>query len=413
MASRKAAAPVASRKWLSIVGIGEDGAAGLGEAARRAIAEAEIIVGGPRHLALVASLGSAEAVAWPTPFDPELAALRAMVGRRVCVLASGDPFLYGVGATIARRFSPDEYAVFPAPSAFALAAARLGWPLQSIETVSLHGRPLSLLRPLLQPGRRVLALTPDDRGPASIADYLKAIGFGKSILTIMERLGGPDERIRSCRAAEFALEGIARLNLVGIEVEAGRDAAPLPLTPGLPDEAFEHDGQITKRDMRAITLGALSPRRGELLWDVGAGAGSVAVEWLLADPSMRAVAIEADAARAERIGRNAKRLGVPGLLVVAGTAPGAFDGLEAPDAVFIGGGGSDPGVVEGVIEALRAGGRLVANAVTLEMEHVLLDRHARLGGELVRIAIAQAAPVGAMHGWRAAMPVTQWRWVKP
>jgi precorrin-6Y C5,15-methyltransferase (decarboxylating) len=405
--------PVLRRPWLSIVGIGEDGVAGLGSEAQRHICEAEFVFGGKRHLALAAPLIKGEARPWPSPFDTALNELTALRGAKVCVLASGDPFLHGVGATIARAVAADEIETVPAPSAFSLAASRLGWPLQEIETVSLHGKPVELIRPLLHPGRRILALTSDEKGPGAVAVLLAQTGFGRSMITALEALGGARETIRSARADRFSLEDLDPLNVIAIEVAADPGARILPLSPGLADELFEHDGQITKREIRALTLSALAPRRGELLWDIGAGAGSIAIEWMLCDPSLRAVAIEQDPQRTARIGRNASALGVPALRVVEGTAPQALTGLPKPDAIFIGGGGSDQGVLDAAIDALPMGGRLVANAVTLEMEAILLARHTRLGGELVRIALSRAAPVGTMSGWRPAMPVTQWSWTKP
>ncbi|RUU73880.1 precorrin-6y C5,15-methyltransferase (decarboxylating) subunit CbiE [Mesorhizobium sp. M7A.F.Ca.MR.362.00.0.0] len=402
-----------TQKWLTIVGIGEDGLAGLGDEAKQRIAEAEIIFGGKRHLALVASFAKGEARAWPVPFDAEMADVLALADRRVCVLASGDPFFHGVGATLARKVKQQEMHVIPAPSAVSLAAARLGWALQDIETVSLHGRPLDLIRPLLQPRARILALTSDAEAPAAIARLLTELDFGASRLTILEALGGPSEDHHTIRADAFDLENINPLNVLAIEVESGPDARVLPLTSGLADHLFDHDGQITKREVRAITLSALAPRRGELLWDIGAGSGSIGIEWMLAHPSMRTIAIEADPIRAARIGRNAAVCGVPGLVVVEGSAPKALARLDTPDAIFIGGGGSDAGVLNAAIKSLRPGGRLVANAVTLEMETLLLARHVSLGGDLTRIAISRASPVGAMQAWRPAMPVTQWSWVKP
>ncbi|MER9376618.1 precorrin-6y C5,15-methyltransferase (decarboxylating) subunit CbiE [Mesorhizobium sp. M0491] len=399
--------------WLTVVGIGEDGLAGLGDEAKQRIAQAEIIFGGKRHLALVASFAKGDARPWPVPFDAEMTDVLTLAGRRVCVLASGDPFFHGVGATLARKVKPQEMHVIPAPSAVSLAAARLGWALQDIETVSLHGWPLDLIRPLLQPGARILALTSDAEAPAAIARLLTELDFGASRLTILEALGGPSENHRSVRADAFDLENINPLNVLAIEVESGPDARVLPLTSGLADHLFEHDGQITKREIRAITLSALAPRRGELLWDIGAGSGSIGIEWMLAHPSMRTIAIETDPIRAARIGRNAAACGVPGLVVVEGSAPKALARLDTPDAIFIGGGGSDAGVLNAAIKALRTGGRLVANAVTLEMEALLLARHVSLGGDLTRIAISRASPVGAMQAWRPAMPVTQWSWVKP
>ncbi|TIN24011.1 MAG: precorrin-6y C5,15-methyltransferase (decarboxylating) subunit CbiE [Mesorhizobium sp.] len=399
--------------WLTVVGIGENGLAGLGDEAKQRIAQAEIIFGGKRHLALVASFAKGEARPWPVPFDAEMTDVLTLAGRRVCVLASGDPFFHGVGATLARKVKPQEMHVIPAPSAISLAAARLGWALQDIETVSLHGRPLDLIRPLLQPRAHILALTSDAEAPAAIARLVAELDFGASRLTVLEALGGPNETQRTARADAFDLENINPLNVLAVDVESGPDARVLPLTSGLADHLFDHDGQITKREIRAITLSALAPRRGELLWDVGAGSGSVGIEWMLAHPSMRTIAIEADPTRAARICHNAAACGVPGLVVVEGTTPKALARLDTPDAIFIGGGGSDAGVLNTAIKALRSGGRLVANAVTLEMEALLLAQHTKLGGDLTRIAISRASPVGSMQAWRPAMPVIQWSWVKP
>ncbi|MFA6032145.1 MAG: precorrin-6y C5,15-methyltransferase (decarboxylating) subunit CbiE [Myxococcota bacterium] len=400
-------------RWLTIVGIGEDGLAGLGDEAKQRIAEAEFIFGGKRHLALVASLAKGEPRPWPVPFDAGMSDVLALAGRNVCVLASGDPFFHGVGATLARKVRPQDMHVISAPSAISLAAARLGWALQDIEAVSLHGRPVDLIRPLLQPNAHILVLTSDGEAPAAIASLLTELDFGASRLTVLEVLGGPNEKLRTARADAFNLENINPLNVLAVEVESGPDARILPLASGRADHLFDHDGQITKREIRAITLSALAPRRGELLWDVGAGSGSIGIEWMLAHPLMRTIAVEPDPVRAARIARNAAACGVPGLVVVEGSAPRALAGHETPDAIFIGGGGSDEGVLDAAIEALRKGGRLVANAVTLEMEALLLAQHMKLGGELARIAISRASPVGSMQAWRPAMPVTQWSWVKP
>ena len=297
--------------------------------------------GGRRHLALAADVVKGEGRAWPSPFDAAMRDVVALRGKKVCVLASGDPFLHGVGATLARHVPAEEMIVIPAPSAFSLAAARLGWALQDVETVSLHGHAIDLIRPLLQPRRRVLALTSDGDGPNAVAELLTSLGFGASKLTVLEALGGPDERIRSATAQAFGLKEVNALNVLALQIESSPEARVLPLTAGRADDLFEHDGQITKREVRAVTLAALAPRRGELLWDIGAGSGSISIEWMLADPSMRAVAVEADPERAARIRRNARAFGVPGLTIVEGTAPGALAGLPTPDAIFIGGGGTD------------------------------------------------------------------------
>lgn len=382
--------------------------AGLPPLSRGLIEGAEIVFGGRRHLELAAGLIRGEARPWPSPFD--VSGVLAERGRRVVVLASGDPMLHGVGATLLRRMPPQEALVVPAPSAFSVAAARLGWPLEGIVALSLHGRPVELLRPHLHPGARILALTSDADGPAAIAALLRA-GFSRTRITILEALGGGRERIRATTAADFALTDIAPLNLVALEVVAAPDARILARAPGLPDAYFEHDGQLTKREIRAVTLSALAPCRGALLWDIGAGAGSIGIEWMLADPSMRAIAIEACADRAARIRRNALALGVPGLSIVEGEAPTVLDGLEPPDAIFLGGGAGD--ALDAALAALKPGGRFVANAVTLETEALLLARHATRGGEMIRLAVSRAEPVGGLTGWRAAMPVTQWIWDKP
>jgi precorrin-6Y C5,15-methyltransferase (decarboxylating) len=401
----------AASRWLSIVGIGEDGVEGLAPIARSLIQAAEIVFGGRRHLALAAPLIRGASRPWPSPFEGAIQDVLTHRGRDVCVLASGDPFVYGVGSVLLRHIDPREMVAVPAPSTFSLAAARLGWALPETIQLSLHGRSLELVRPHLQPGARVLALTSDGEGPATLARLLADAGFGRSRLTVLEALGGPRERIRATTAAAFDLGDVDPLNAVALEVEASPGARVLARAAGLPDALFEHDGQITKREIRAVTLAALSPRRGELLWDVGAGAGSVAIEWMLADPAMRAVAIEARSERAARIRRNAAALGVPGLEIVEGAAPAALEGLARPDAVFIGGGATI--VLDAAVRALRAGGRLVVNAVTAETEALILQRQARLGGELTRIAIARLEPVGRRQGWRPALPVTQWAWIKP
>jgi precorrin-6Y C5,15-methyltransferase (decarboxylating) len=407
---RELAAP---RRWLSIVGIGEDGIAGLAPTARSMIAAADIVFGGKRHLLLAAPLIRGATRPWPSPFEGAIADILAHREGQVCVLASGDPFLYGVGCVLARRVPSEEMIVVPAPSSFSLAAARLGWALAETALVSLHYRPLALLQPHLQPGARLLVTTSGSEAPAAIARFLAERGFGASRLTVLEALGGSRERLRTTTAERFAWGDVDPLNIAAIDVVAAAGARVLPLVPGLPDALFEHDGQLTKRWIRAITLAALAPCRGELLWDVGAGAGSVAIEWMLAHPSLRAIAIEARADRAARIRRNACACGVPGLEVVEGEAPAALCGLPRPQAIFVGGGASDKGVLEAAVDALDGGRRLVVNAVTLQTEALLIARHAALGGELIRIGIARAAPMAGMTGWRPALPVTQWAWVKP
>jgi precorrin-6B C5,15-methyltransferase / cobalt-precorrin-6B C5,C15-methyltransferase len=403
---------MSKERWLAVVGIGEDGLEGLTPAARGLIAQAVFIVGGKRHLALAGSL-RAETMIWPSPIENALDAIEARRTRSVCVLASGDPFFFGVGAMLMRRFAADEMISVPAPSAFALVASRLGWSQQDCALLTLHGRPLEAIIPHLCPGARIIALSWDDATPAKLAALLAARGMGRSKLTICEAMGGLSERIRTTEAQDFALDNVAALNTIALEVVAEHGARILPRAAGLPDDWFEHDGQITKREIRAMTLSSLAPRRGELLWDVGSGSGSVAIEWMLADPANSAVAIERRRDRAERIARNALSFGVPGLSVVTGEAPHVLADLAPPDAIFIGGGTGAPGMVERAMGALAAGGRLVVNAVTLETQAACVDWRARWSGELTQIAIAHAEPVGRYSGWRAAMPIVQWRFVKP
>ena len=305
----------------------------------------------------------------------------------------------------------------PAPSAFSLAAARLLWPLPQTVQLSLCGHPLDLIRPHLHPGARILALTSDHDAPAQLARLLCDSGFGHSQLTVLESLAGPQERIRTWRTDCFGLEHIDSLNTLAIEVLAGPGARIFPRAAGLADDLFEHDGQITKREIRALTLSALAPRRGELLWDVGAGSGSVAIEWMLADVSLNAIAIEQRGDRAARIRRNAAACGVPHLQLIEAAAPAALEGLAPPDAVFIGGGASTPGIIDASQAALRPMGRLVVNAVTLETESALLNYQSQYGGSLARIEISRTGPVGGknarMRSWRPALPIVQWAWVKP
>jgi precorrin-6Y C5,15-methyltransferase (decarboxylating) len=398
--------------WLAILGIGEDGATGLSDRARALLRDAELVVGGRRHLELADALVRGERLAWPSPMQDAYPAILQRRGRPVAVLASGDPFCFGVGAHLAALVPAAELVCLPAPSSLALACARLGWALEEVGTVSFCGRPLAGIVPLLQPGARVLALSADATTPAALAALLTARGFGPSTMHVMEALGGPAERLRTAQAETFALSGIHPLNLVALELRATPDAVVLPLASGLPDALFDHDGQFSRREMRALVLSALAPLQGELLWDVGAGSGSVGIEWMLRHRSNRAIAVEADAGRAARIAANAEALGVPGLRVLHGEAPDALTGLPPPEAVFLGGGAHRPGVVDTAWQALRQGGRIVANAVTVETEAALVAARERLGGTLTRIGIERLDTVGTMHAFRPAMTVTQWSAVK-
>ena len=395
------------KPWLSIVGIGEDGLDGLGAIAREAIAAAEVLIGGERTLAMIPPDGR-ERRLWPSPFSSLNSELRAMAGRQVCVLASGDPLCYGVGSTIARDFTLEEMRIHPTTSSFSLACARLGWNLPEVDTVSLHARPAAAFRAAVRPGARIVALTNDATTPRRVAEMLREAGYGESRVVVLERLGGPAERVRETTARAYALEDVQHLNTVAVDCSAGADAPLLPRVPGLPDDAYEHDGQLTKRVLRASALSALAPCPGHLLWDVGAGCGSIGIEWMRAACGARAVAVERDRGRAALIDRNAERLGTPDLRVVRGEAPAALADLEGPpDAVFAGGGLVIPGLLDACWAALPAGGRLVAHAVTVEGERVLADMHAALGGELSRIAVSHAAPIGRYRAFRPALPVTE------
>lgn len=393
-----------SRPWLTIIGLGEDGLPGLPPGHCAALKAAEVVAGSARHLALLPQL-AAERLEWPVPFADGIPRLLALRGRRVAMLASGDPFWFGAGTSVTRHLEPGEWQALPAPSTFGLAAARLGWALEQTTCLGLHAAPLSRLRPHLLAGARLLVLLRDGPAVADLARLLVDTGFGVSMLTVLEALGGPRERRRDVRAASFDLQDVAHPVAVGLQV-AGAGYA-LPRSSGLPDALFAHDGQITKQRVRALTLCALAPRGGERLWDIGAGSGSVAIEWLLAHPGCEAVAIEADAERAARLRDNADRLGVDRLVLVTGSAPAALAGLPRPDAVFIGGGLSEA-LLGALWDLLPQGCRVVANAVTLESEALLAQWHARAGGSLTRIELAEAQPLGTRRGWRRAYPIVQW-----
>jgi len=398
--------------WLAIVGIGEDGLSGLSAAARTLVDTAETLVGGERHLAMVPR-NAAECLVWQRPFSDTIGMIAARRGSRVVVLASGDPLWYGAGAVLARHISREEMTVLPQPGAFSLAAARLGWPLADCLALSLHARPLDTLRLHLAPGRRALLLSEDGATPRAVAQLLTELGWGPSLLTVFEHLGGAHEAVLGEEAQHWGERRTADLNTIALECVAGPEARPLSRLAGLPDESFEHDGQLTKREVRAVTLAALAPLAGETLWDIGAGCGSIAIEWLRATEGAAAIAIERNPHRAAMIARNAAALGVPGLQTIIGSAPQALVGLGAPDAVFVGGGIADPELLRTSWDAVRPGGRLVANVVSLAGERALLDFQAQHGGNLTRIAVSRAEPLGVQQGWRPQLPVTQLAASKP
>jgi precorrin-6Y C5,15-methyltransferase (decarboxylating) len=370
--------------------------------------QARFVVGGARHLAMLKS-PQAETMEWPSPFERGVEAIKSRRGIPTCVLASGDPYFYGVGATLAAHVPPEETICLPAPSSLSLAAARLGWALQDCEIVSLHGRPLERIIPHLRPKARLFALSWDATTPERLARLLVQRGLSNSRLTTLASLGGPRENVSEGLARDFTPRPIDPLNLVAIEVEA-EAANTIPLTPGLPDEWYESDGQITKREIRAVTLSALAPWPGALLWDIGAGSGSIGIEWMLAHPRNRTIAIEKRADRAERIARNAAALGAPDLTIRQGDALEIMGDLPIPDAIFVGGGGVN--VIDAAWALLPAGRRFAANAVTIETQTALVERQARHGGELVQIAIAYPASVGSYRAWKPATPIVQWSAVK-
>ncbi|MGL5851072.1 MAG: precorrin-6y C5,15-methyltransferase (decarboxylating) subunit CbiE [Phycicoccus sp.] len=391
---------------VTVVGIGADGWAGLPDRLRALVEQAPVVLGGARHLAMLpAPSPTQRRMPWPSPLREGLPGLLAgLDGTPVVALASGDPLVSGVGSTLVDLLGAERVAVHPSTSSVALARAELGWAAESCAVVSLVGRdPLLVLRELA-PGRRVLVLSADEQTPRRVAELLTTAGYGASVLHVLGDLG-TDAASRTDGAAASWSAGSPRLNVIGLEL-----AGPLRAgwVAGLPDDAFEHDGQLTKRDLRASALARLLPAPGRRLWDVGAGAGSVGIEWMRSHPTCTAVAVEADAERARRVTRNAGRLGVPGLVVVQGAAPGALSGLPAPDAVFVGGGASTPGVLDACLAALRDGGRLVIHAVTLETETVVAQAYREHGGELTRISVETVAPVGSFIGWAPARTVTQW-----
>ncbi len=392
---------------IAIVGVGADGWAGLGEAARAAILAADEVVGSRRQLDLLPP-DAPPARAWPSPIDPLVDELAALPDGSVCVLASGDPMLHGIGATLARRLVPGRLVVIPHPSAFALACARLGWPAADVELVSAVARAPDVVARVLQPGRRAVVYATGASGAAEVAAVLRDRGFGPSRFVVLEQLGAAAERIVESTADAWGDRPADALHAIAIDCVPAVGVALHARVPGLPDEAYDTDGQLTKRHVRAVTLAALAPTPGAVLWDVGAGSGSIAIEWLRAEPTARAIAIEARGDRADRIQTNARTLGVPALELVRGSAPGALDGLPQPDAVFVGGGLTAEGVLDCCWRELASGGRFVANAVTLESEQILVAARDRHGGELIRIAISHAEPIGEFTGWRAALPVVQW-----
>ncbi len=413
-------------RWLTLIGIGDNGPESLSGQALALLRASKVIVVSERLAGVIADLDMQKkraSAAADSPFDKDRTILNwadgyrqtldrilALRGTPVTILATGDPMHFGIGSTLLKHIPADEMLVLPSPSAFSLGAARLGWPLQNVAQISLHGRPAETLNRYLFPSSRILALTSDASAIGAICALLVARGFGGSLVHVLEHLGGAGERVTRL-SAQAIVQGrppYADFNTVGIDCVADDDARLFSPACGLPDEVFQHDGQLTKREVRAVTLSLLKPLPGQMLWDVGAGCGSVALEWMRGAAQARAIAIESHAARLAMIAANARVLGYPELSVIAGEAPDALQGLETPDAVFIGGGVTGEGVFEACWQALRPGGRLVANAVTLEGEARLIGLRAQSGGEMIRISVARAAPVGRYCGWKSLMPVTMW-----
>lgn len=400
-------------RWLSIIGIGEEGRAGLSTAANAQIDAADLIVGGERHLALVGET-RARKMQWLTPLEATGKEILTLRGTPVVVLASGDPFWFGAGVTLARTIPIDEMLVLPSPSSFSLAAARLGWALQDTVTLGLNMRGIApLIRRHVHHGRRILALALNGETPGELASILKSAGYGSSTVTVMEALGGPRERIRSATADAFTLTDIDPLNVIAIDVVAGLEAMPIPYAAGLPDTYFENDGQLTKREVRAVTLSSLQPAPGELLWDIGAGSGSIAIEWLLAHPANRAIGFERDEERVARASRNALALGVAHFEIHNGQAPQVLDRMPEPDAIFIGCGTAGGEIIETCWLALKLGGRIVVNSVTIESEMALFAARQAHGGTVTRLGVERAEPLGSRMTWRPALPVIQWVCSKP
>lgn len=391
--------------WLTLIGLNEDGLPSLCSAARQALDSAELVFGGSRHLAL-ANVG-ARGQPWPQPFD--LAPVLAQRGKRVAVLASGDPFWFGAGGSLAAHLAPHEWHCYAQPSTFSLVAARLGWRLDATDCLGLHASPLQQLLPLLAPGRQLIALLSGGAAVPQLADWLQSEGWGASLLWVMEAVGGPRERCRMLRAdaAAAALAADPAQSPVAVAILA-EGATGLPQTPGRPDHWYAHDGQITKAPARALTLAALAPRRAERLWDIGGGSGSVAVEWCLAGGT--AVSVEQHAQRVANIRTNAARFGLQkSLQVVHGLAPDALQGLELPHAVFVGG-GFDAALFGTLRTLMKPGCRLVVNAVTLETQALLVELHGELGGQLLQVELSTAVPLGRMRSWQTARPLVQWSW---
>lgn len=399
------------KPWIDIVGIGEDGMDGLASPAVQCLEQADVIIGGDRHHVLASNL-NAERISWPSPFDAMIDKIKAMQGKRLVILVTGDPLWYSVGARISRAIDPAEIRFHPQISAFQWAACRMGWSLPDCDMLTVHGRADSQIIPYLAPNARLLVLTQNAETPASLAKLMCERGFGESKITVHAALGGEREK-RFDGLAKSWTHDVPDFHTLAIECVGGVSAKWYPRTGGLPDDAFKHDGQLTKQDVRSATIAKLAPYPDAMLWDVGAGCGSIGIEWMRAARGAQAIAIECDSERVKLIQENCRNLGVEKLQICEGCAPDVFNDLAQPDAVFLGGGVTVDDVFENAWRALRSNGRLVANAVTLESEARLIELHSQFGGELVRISVQSAGAIGKFRAWRPAMTVTQWSAVKP
>ncbi len=392
---------------MTIIGLGEDGLSGLSSASQDALREAKIVFGAARHLNLLPKL-EAEIRTWPTPYAYGIPKLLACRGQRIVVVASGDPFWFGAGSVLARYLDRNEWRALPNLSSATLASAYLGWPLEQTQVFGLHAAPFARLRPALHPGARLLVLVRDGASIAELGTYITQTGFGSSAMWVLEALGGPRQRVRKTRAEAADFTDIRHPVCVALDIAGG--GATLPLSTGLPDDLFDHDGQITKRPVRAVTLSALAPLQGQHLWDIGAGSGAIGIEWMLAHTSNRATAIEQNANRATRIRHNAQTLGVDRLKVFEGSGMAFLQSTPRPtppDAIFIGGGLSQD-LLECLWSYVPAGTRVVANSVTLETDTLLARWHAKTSGALMRLEISNAAPLGRKRSWKTSFPITQW-----
>jgi len=397
--------------WLTVVGLGEDGIDGLSDSARRIVESAEVLIGGRRHLEMIPDNGG-ERQTWKVPFTDSIDEITKYHGSRVVVIATGDPLHYGVAVTLAKYFSIEEMIVLPNTGAMSLACARLGWPVSEVECVSLHGRPLETIKSVLAPDQKLIIFSHDRKTPNDVAAELCASGYGSSDIVVFQHMGGGKEARYQATAETWTSAEIADLNTIAIHCRGGARAKRFCGAPGLRDRAFKNDGQITKREVRSITLSSLAPSPGALLWDIGAGCGSISIEWMLAARGAHAFAIEKNIERIALISTNAIALGVPKLEPIHGIAPDILRSLASPQAIFIGGGLSQKGVVEQCWNRLSPGGRLVVNAVSLQSEALMVAWREKLGGDMARINISRAKDVTGHSLWRPLTPVTQWAVIK-